>query len=90
MSNQVYDYLFDLRGAHNLWYIYTKNLEYVETIKNALNHSTKKDQAKYDFEQVIDECGFEYSEKSLFSKEINNSSLLSLWNIEFDSMPGHD
>jgi SAM-dependent methyltransferase len=90
MSNQVYDYLFNLRGAHNLWYIYTKNLEYVETIKNALNHSTKKDQAKYDFEQVIDECGFEYSEKSLFSKEINNNSLFSLWNIEFDSMPGRD
>ena len=91
MSNQVYDYLFDLRGAHNLWYIYTKNLEYVKTIKSALNHSTKKDQAKYDFEQVIDECGFEYSEKSLFSKENNNNnSLFSLWNIEFDSMPGHD
>ena len=89
MSNQVYDYLFDLRGAHNLWYIYTKNLEYVKTIKNALNHSTKKDQAKYDFEQVIDECGFEYREKS-FSKEINNSSSFSLWNIEFDSIPGHD
>ena len=83
MPNQVYDCLFDLRGAHNLWYIYTKNLEYVKTIKKALIHSTKRDQAKYDFEQVIDECGFEYSEKSLFSNKVDNSNLFSLWNIEF-------
>jgi SAM-dependent methyltransferase len=83
MSDQVYDGLFDLRGAHNLWYIYTKNLEYVETIKNALIHSTKEDRINYDFEQVIDECGFEFSENSLFSKEVGNSSLFSLWKIEF-------
>jgi len=83
MSNQIYENLFDLRGAHNLWYIYIKNLEYGDTIKNALIHSQQEDQAKYDFEGVIDECGFEHSENSQFSKKVDKSSLFSLWNIEF-------
>src|ERR671918_572051 len=85
MSNQIYKNLFDLRGAHNLWYIYTKNLEYCNTIKNALIHSQQEDQTKYDFEEVIDECGFgfEHSENSQFSKKVDKSSLFSLWNIEF-------
>ena len=83
MSNQIYENLFDLRGAHNLWYIYTKNLEYGDTIKNALIYSQQEDQAEYDFEGVIDECGFEYSKNSQFSKKVDKSSLFSLWNIEF-------
>ncbi|MDP9210457.1 MAG: class I SAM-dependent methyltransferase, partial [Thermoproteota archaeon] len=83
MSNQIYENLFDLRGAHNLWYIYTKNLVYGDTIKNALIHSQQEDQAKYDFEGVVDECGFEYSQNSQFSKKVDKSSLFSLWNIEF-------
>ncbi len=86
MSNQIYENLFDLRGAHNLWYIYTKNLEYGGTIKNALIHSQQENQAKYDFEEVIDECGFgfEHSEDSQFSKKVDKNSLYSLWNIEFE------
>jgi SAM-dependent methyltransferase len=83
MSNQLYETLFDLRGAHNLWYIYIKNLEYGDTIKNALIHSQQEDQAKYDFEGVLDECGFEDSENSQFSKKVDKNSLFSLWNIEF-------
>ena len=83
MSNQIYENLFDLRGAHNLWYIYTKNLAYVDTIKNALIHSQQEDQSKYDFEGVVDECGFEHSENSQFSKKVDKSSLFSLWKIEF-------
>ncbi len=86
MSNQIYENLFDLRGAHNLWYIYTKNLEYGGTIKNALIHSQQENQAKYDFEEVIDECGFgfEHPEDSQFSKKVDKNSLYSLWNIEFE------
>jgi hypothetical protein len=83
MSNQIYENLFDLRGAHNLWYIYTKNLAYGDTIKNALIHSQQENQAKYDFEGVVDECGFEHSENSQFSKKADKSSLFSLWNIKF-------
>ena len=84
MSNQTYDYLFDLRGAHNLWYVYTKNSDHVNIIKNALIHFQHEDQSKYDFERVIDECGFEYSENSKLSKKVDKTSLFSLWNIEFE------
>jgi SAM-dependent methyltransferase len=84
MSNQIYDYLFDLRGAHNLWYVYTKNSDYINTIKNALIHSPYEVQSKYDFERVIDECGFEYLENSQFSKKVEKTDLLSLWNIKFE------
>jgi SAM-dependent methyltransferase len=84
MSNQIYDYLFDLRGAHNLWYVYTKNSDYVNIIMNVLNHSQYEDQSKYDFEQVMDECGFEYSENSQLLKKVDKSNFSSLWNIEFE------
>ena len=84
MSNQIYDYLFDLRGAHNLWYVYTKNSDYVNIIMNALNHSQYEDQSKYDFEQVMDECGFEYSENSQLLKKVDKSNFSSLWNIKFE------
>ena len=84
MSNQIYDYLFDLRGAHNLWYVYTKNSDYVSIIMNVLNHSQYEDQSKYDFEQVMDECGFEYSENSQLLKKVDKSNFSSLWNIEFE------
>jgi SAM-dependent methyltransferase len=83
MSNEVYDYLFDLRGAHNLWYVYTKNLEYTDTIRDLLIHCQQKDQAKYVFEEVMDECGFACFENSQFSEKVNKSNLCSLWKIEF-------
>ena len=84
MSKEIYDNLFDLRGAHNLWYVYTKNSSYVNTIMNALIHSQYEDQSKYDFEKVMDECGFEYSENSQLSNKVDKSNFSSLWNIEFE------
>jgi SAM-dependent methyltransferase len=83
MSNEIYEYLFDLRGAHNLWYVYTKNLEYIDTIRDVLIHCQQKDQAKYVFEQIMDECGFACFENSQFSKKVNESNLSPLWKIEF-------
>ena len=84
MSDEVYDYLFDLRGAHNLWYIYTKNSAHIDKIRKALTHYQRTNQIKYDFEEVLDECGFEYFEDSLSSKKDNENNLFSLWNIEFE------
>jgi SAM-dependent methyltransferase len=84
MSNEIYDYLFDLRGAHNLWYVYTKNLEYIDQITNALNHCQQQGITKYDFEGIMDECGFEYVENSQFSKKENDTNLFSLWKIEYE------
>jgi hypothetical protein len=83
MSNEVYDYLFDLRGAHNLWYVYTRNSEHIDKIRNALIHCQQKHQTKYEFEEVMDECGFEYFEDPEFLKKGNENNLFSLWKIEF-------
>jgi SAM-dependent methyltransferase len=83
MTNEIYEYLFDLRGAHNLWYVYTKNLEYTDRIRDVLIHCQQKDQTKYVFEQIIDECGFACFEKSQSSKKVNEGNLYSLWKIEF-------
>ncbi len=84
MSNEMYDYLFDLRGAHNLWYVYTKNLEYIDQIMNALNHCQQQEITKYDFEGIMDECGFEYFENSQLSKKHSDNNLFSLWKIEYE------
>ena len=84
MSKELYDYLFELRGAHNLWYVYTKNLDHIGKIRDALTHNQKKDQIKYNFEQVMDECGYGYFENQQLSKNSEiKSNLLSLWRIEF-------
>jgi SAM-dependent methyltransferase len=83
MSNELYDYLFDLRGAHNLWYVYIKNSDYIDKVRKTLIHCQQKDQTKYDFEQVMDECGFKYFEDSQFSEEGNENELFSLWKIKF-------
>ena len=83
ISNEIYDYLFDLRGAHNLWYVYTKNSEYIDKVRKTLIHCQQKDQTKYDFEQVMDECGFKYFEDSQFSEKGNENRLFSLWKIQF-------
>jgi hypothetical protein len=58
-------------------------LEYTDKIRDVLIRCQQKDQAKYDFEQVMDECGFVYFENSQFSKKINEGNLFSLWKIEF-------
>jgi SAM-dependent methyltransferase len=84
MSKELYHYLFDLRGAHNLWYVYTKNLDHTDKIRDALTHNQKKDLTKYDFEQVMDKCGYRYFENQQLSKNSEiKSNLVSLWRIEF-------
>ena len=83
MSKELYDYLFDLRGAHNLWYVYTKNLDYIGKIRDALTHNQKQDQTRYDFEGVMDECGYGYFENQLSKNMEIKSNLVSLWRIEF-------
>ena len=84
MSKELYNYLFALRGAHNLWYVYAKNLAHADKIREVLIHDQKKYQTKYDFEQVMDECGYRYIENQQLSKNSEiKSDLVSLWKIEF-------
>ena len=57
--------LSELRGAHNLWYVYSKP-KYKESIKQTLRsclaNENLKEIEKYDFEDVLDEVGYRYLE----------------------------
>jgi hypothetical protein len=72
-----------LRGAHNLWYIYTRAYtlnEVIAGLKSSLAHEKEiSSTIQFDFESVLDECGFHYMEglPSLSNKEER------LWEIKF-------
>ena len=88
MSNTTYLSLSKLRGAHNLWYVYSSKPSKSEAIKSILIQrleNEKKDMyERYDFEDVLDECGFRYLEQLQ-----NLSSYVErkerLWDIQFNN-----
>jgi len=78
--------LTKLRTAHNLWYVYTRP-EISRKVRVALKCWLKKEEHeglyakhRFDFESVLDECGFHYMETlaALLSK--GNQ----LWEVRFD------
>ncbi len=78
--------LTKLRTAHNLWYVYTRP-EISRKVRVALKCWLKKEEQeglyakhRFDFESVLDECGFHYMETlaTLLSK--GNQ----LWEVRFD------
>jgi SAM-dependent methyltransferase len=78
--------LTKLRTAHNLWYVYTRP-EISHKVRVALKRWLKKEEReglyakhRFDFESVLDECGFHYMEPlaALLSK--GNQ----LWEVRFD------
>jgi hypothetical protein len=89
MSNETLQTLSKLRGAHNLWYVYSSKPSRSEAIKSALMQSLeqeKKFNKRYDFEDVLDECGFRYLEKlegDLTSKKEQEEEKERLWDIKF-------
>ena len=56
--------LAKMRGAHNLWYVYAKS-HVADTVKKALQAQLSQEDPRdrYDFEAVLDECGFGYLQK---------------------------
>jgi hypothetical protein len=55
--------LAKMRGAHNLWYIYSRPQK-ATAIKEALKKQVGKEPTgSYDFENVLDECGYGYLQK---------------------------
>jgi SAM-dependent methyltransferase len=64
LSEEKKRHLASLRSAHNFWYIYAKQ-ELADRVKEALAaHVAKEDEKqRYDFEAVLDECGFGYKEE---------------------------
>ena len=78
--------LASLRSAHNIWQVYSKPQNH-EQIRIALEKRLEKEAEEihngtshYDFEQILDECGFGYME------ELSGmQSGKKLWQVRFDS-----
>jgi SAM-dependent methyltransferase len=89
MSNKTYLSLSRLRGAHNLWYVYSSKPSKSETIKSILmqrlEDEKKEGYESYDFEEVLDECGFRHLEQLQ-----NLTSYVErkerLWDIQFNNI----
>jgi hypothetical protein len=81
MPEEKREQLSRLRGAHNLWYVYARN-DKRATVMRALEEQVGHEQAldRYDFEAVLDECGYGYMEKL-----DNAASPEKLWKVEFIS-----
>jgi SAM-dependent methyltransferase len=85
LTDEIKKELFKLRSAHTMWYIYTKeNLSSV--VNNTLRLCMKKESQlslhdeKYNFEEILDECGFHYNEEL----PVLTSQKKALWNVSFE------
>jgi hypothetical protein len=70
-----------MRGAHNLWYIYAKPQK-IWSVKAALKRQLEKESPsndRYDFEYVLDECGYGYLQK------LENPAMLEpMWQVQWN------
>ena len=84
LANEIRKELFKLRSAHTMWYVYAKkDLSSIirETVRSQIKKESELslDVDKYDFEGIMDECGFHYNE------ELPILTLKrSLWKVYFD------
>jgi hypothetical protein len=80
--------LAKIRTAHNFWYLYTRP-EIKDEVTASLNSWLEKEEeeeeelfakVKFDFESILDECGFHYKEElpAILSKDKR------LWEVRFD------
>ncbi|MGN6629497.1 MAG: hypothetical protein ACTHKJ_06420, partial [Candidatus Nitrosocosmicus sp.] len=82
IPSKLIEKLAELRGAHNLWYVYSRP-QIKDKIENALKLCMQKESKefecnKYGFESVLDDTGYRYLEM------LKNSYLKSrLWDIVF-------
>jgi hypothetical protein len=68
-----------MRGAHNLWYVYarpSKRTSVLEALKKRIEQ--EQNSGRYDFEEVLDECGYNYMQKLE-----NSAAPEPLWKISF-------
>ena len=84
LANEIRKELFKLRSAHTMWYVYAKkDLSSIirETVRSQIKKESELslDVDNYDFEGVMDECGFHYYE------ELPILTLKrALWKVYFD------
>jgi hypothetical protein len=85
MSVQTRQMLFEMRAAHNLWYVYSKRAHLSKAIESALRQRLEDEhqklQPRYDFEEVLDDCGYRYLQKLKTSSSDSEDS--PLWDIKF-------
>ena len=72
--------LAKLRTAHNFWYVYARpqiSSKIIADLKEWLKKEESLDFGRYDFESLLDECGFHYKEN--LSMLVSNSN--RLWEV---------
>jgi hypothetical protein len=73
-----------MRGAHNLWYVYSKPRCF-HLVKEAIRREIEKESIsvvtidRYSFENLLDECGYRYMQKLE-----NPAAAEPLWQVQFD------
>ena len=83
IKNEEIEKLRNLRGAHNLWYVYSKP-QLKEKIKVALKMWIEQEikikdlDEKYSHEKILDECGFSFKESLPLNPD------LYLWEIKIE------
>ena len=82
LSEQDKHNLAEMRAAHNFWYVYAKPSIKKEVAANLKFFVAKESKLisnrHFDFESVLDTCGFHYMEK------IPAIPHIRLWEIKFD------
>ena len=76
-----------LRGAHNLWYVYSRPYKSIG-VKLALEEWLHKEPSllkadRYAFEETLDDCGYGYLEELEPLEEVG-SLLNKMWQVHFD------
>jgi hypothetical protein len=86
LDSKSLQFLSDLRGAHNFWYVYSKdNVKshlIIDSLKKQILHEENKEGKiiPYDFEKILDECGFSFHQ-CLYNNYVNSKTIL--WKIDF-------
>ena len=81
LDKKSVQYLSSLRSAHNFFYIYSKNNKKSKEIRRILEKKVQEEDIneKYEFEDILDDCGFKYMQ-ILHNTECNINK--TLWKIE--------
>jgi SAM-dependent methyltransferase len=85
MTDEIKKQLLELRSAHTMWYVYAKE-NLTSILNEALKLWIKKESQlplhveKYNFEQILDECGFHYNEEL----PLLTSTKKALWEVSFE------
>jgi SAM-dependent methyltransferase len=84
INTDIRKQLFELRSAHNIWHVYTRD-GVSKTVYKGLKSWIEREfklslfNEKFDFETILDMCGFDYSAR--IPKTTENRVM---WDVKFD------